>query len=48
MQPDLCSSYVEGLATAPAVDPGELFRTVRRQGVTLTDGRGIPSPCPRP
>jgi len=47
MKPDLRSSYVEGLTTVPAVDPGELFRTVRRQGVTLTGVHGNPSPCPR-
>ena len=47
MQPDLSSSYVEGLTTASAVDPGGLFRTVRGQGVTLTDVHGTPSPCPR-
>jgi hypothetical protein len=42
MQPDVCSCYVEGLATVPAVDPGELFRTVRRQGVMLVVGHGTP------
>jgi len=42
MQPDLRSSYVEGTTTASAVDPGELFRTVRRQGVTLAVFHGTP------
>jgi hypothetical protein len=47
MQPDLGSSYVEGLTIASAVDPGGLLRTVRRQGVSLTAVHGTPSPCPR-
>jgi len=47
MKPDQRSSYVEGLMAVPAVDPGELFRTVRWQGVPLTRVHGNPSPCPR-
>ena len=47
MQPDLSSSYVEGLTAVHAVDPGELFRTVRSHGVTLVCVHGTPSPCPR-
>jgi hypothetical protein len=47
MNPDLRSSYVEGLTTVPTVDPGELFRTVRWQGVALTGVHGSPSPCAR-
>ncbi len=42
MQPDLSSSYVEGTTVAPAVDPDGLFRTVRRQGVTLAVVHGTP------
>lgn len=42
MQPDPSSSYVEGTTTVPAVDPGELFRTVRGQGMTLTAVDGTP------
>lgn len=44
MHPDLSSSYVEGLTTASAVDPGGLFRTVRLQDATLTGVHGTPSP----
>ncbi len=47
MQPDLSSSYVEGLTAVPAVDPDELFRTVRWQDVRLACVHGTPSPCPR-
>jgi hypothetical protein len=42
MQPDQRSSYVEGLMAVPAVDPGELFRTVRMQRGTLAVGHGTP------
>ena len=42
MQPDPSSSYAEGMATVSAVEPGELFRTVRRQGVTLAVNNGTP------
>lgn len=42
MQPVLSSSYVEGTTIVPAVDPGELFRTVRSQGVTLGAFYGTP------
>ena len=42
MQPDLSSSFVEGTTIVPAVDPGELFRTVRWQGVTLAVVHGTP------
>ena len=47
MQSDLCSSYVEGPTTVMAVDPGELFRTVRSHAVTLAVVHGTPSSCPR-
>ena len=42
MQPDLSSSYAEGPTTASTVDTGELFRTVRGQGVTLAVTNGTP------
>jgi hypothetical protein len=42
MQPDLRSSYVEGLMAVPTVDPGELFRTVRWHGVTRLLTHGTP------
>ena len=42
MQPDLSSSYAEGMAAASTVEPGELPRTVRRQGVTLAVTIGTP------
>ncbi len=47
MQSDLCSSYVEGPTTVPAVDPGELFRTVRLHAVALAVVHETPSSCPR-